>query len=132
MKITSNEVIINASPEEVFIFLSDCQNIYHLLPQDKISDWQATIDSCSFRVQKMATIALDTVERNPNQLIAMKSGEGTPFPFTLNIRISDHDGVSRGFIEFDGQVNAFLKMMVEKPLANLFDYMSHKLKEYFS
>ena len=35
-------------------------------------------------------------------------------------------------IEFDGEVNAFLKMMVEKPLLNLFNYMANKLSKQFS
>ncbi len=132
MKIKSQEATINASSEEVFAFLSDCSNIFHLLPQDKISDWTATQDSCSFKVQKMATIPLQMVHREPNNLLEMKSGSGAPFPFTLVIRISPDGDNSRGFIEFDGEVNAFLKMMVEKPLTNLFDYMSHKLQEQFA
>jgi carbon monoxide dehydrogenase subunit G len=131
MKITSQQAQINASAEQVFQFLSDCNNIYHLLPQDKISDWKATENDCSFKVQKMATIPLVFVRREPNTLLEMKSGEGAPFPFTLNIVIDEDGASSRGHIEFDGQVNAFLKMMVEKPLSNLFDYMSHKLKTHF-
>lgn len=131
MKITSQEAQIQASPSDVFTFLSDCNNILHLLPQDKISDWTATQDSCSFKVQKMATIPLIMVNRTPNQTLEMKSGDGAPFPFSLTIHISEDGENSKGHIEFDGQVNAFLKMMVEKPLTNLFDYMSHKLKVYF-
>lgn len=131
MKITSQEAQINASTEQVFRFLSDCNNIYHLLPHDKISDWTATENDCSFKVQKMATIPLIMVRREPNSLLEMKSGDGAPFPFTLTIVISGDSESSKGHIEFNGQVNAFLKMMVENPLTNLFDYMSHKLNAYF-
>jgi carbon monoxide dehydrogenase subunit G len=131
MKITSQEAQINAKAEQVFEFLSDCNNIIHLLPQDKISDWQATEDTCSFKVQKMANIPLVVVSREPHRLLEMKSGDGAPFPFSLKIILSADGETSKGHIEFDGQINAFLKMMVEKPLTNLFDYMSHKLKVYF-
>ena len=61
----------------------------------------------------------------------MKSGEKSPFPFHLTINISENEGATVGNIVFDGQVNAFLKMMVERPLTNLFNYMSHQLKERF-
>jgi hypothetical protein len=131
MKIKSKESAVNASPEQVFQFLSDCNNIIHLLPEDKISDWKATPDSCSFKVQKMATIPLVIELREPYHLIAMKSGDGAPFPFILNIRISEDGSNSIGYIEFEGQVNAFLKMMVEKPLIHLFDYMSLQLRSRF-
>jgi carbon monoxide dehydrogenase subunit G len=132
MKLTSQEAQISASSTDVFTFLSDCQNIIHLLPQDKISDWKATTDDCSFKVQKMATIPLVVKERVTNSAIKMVSGQGAPFPFTLDIVIESVDENScKGHLEFNGEVNTFLKMMIEKPMGNLFDYMSHKLQKRF-
>jgi hypothetical protein len=62
----------------------------------------------------------------------MISGEGTPFPFHLDININEIDAQHcEGYLYFNGEVNAFLKMMVEKPLSNLFDYMAHKLQKQF-
>lgn len=133
MQLTSQEAQINASAAEVFTFLSDCQNIIHLLPEDKISDWKATTDNCSFKVQKMATIPLVVTDRIQDAEIKMVSGEGAPFPFTLDIIIQSVDTSScSGYLKFNGEVNTFLKMMIEKPMGNLFDYMSHKLQKQFS
>jgi hypothetical protein len=70
-------------------------------------------------------------EEQPNKLF-LKSGEKSPFPFTLTIHIDEVDGKSSGYIAFDGEVNMFLKMMVEKPLTNLFNYMSNKLQKHFA
>ncbi|MCH2223454.1 MAG: hypothetical protein MK066_01700 [Crocinitomicaceae bacterium] len=42
------------------------------------------------------------------------------------------DSETEGYIHFDGEVNAFLKMMVQKPLSALFNHMSQKLKSHFS
>lgn len=131
MTITSQEAFINASSEQVFLFLCDCQNIYHLLPHDKISDWMATVDDCSFTIQKMAIIPLVIIQREANQSIVMKSGDKAPFPFTLKVVILEKGQTCSGYIEFEGQVNAFLKMMVDKPLTNLFEYMTQKLKAHF-
>jgi hypothetical protein len=133
MQLTSQEAQINASAADVFTFLSDCQNIIHLLPEDKISDWKATTDDCSFKVQKMATIPLVVKERIADKEIKMVSGDGAPFPFTLDIIIDAAEPNScKGHLIFKGEVNAFLKMMIEKPMGNLFDYMSHKLQKHFS
>ena len=98
MKLSSKEAQINATAQEVFQFLSDCQNIYHLLPQDKISDWKATTDDCSFKVQKMATIPLVVERREPNHTIAMKSGDGAPFPFSLTVVIQEDGDFSKGHL----------------------------------
>jgi carbon monoxide dehydrogenase subunit G len=132
MEIKSTEASINASSKTVFTFLSDCQNIYHLLPQDKITEWTADTTSCSFKVQNAATISLIQDEIKENSSIKMVSGEKSPFPFTLTIHINSIDDNScSGHLFFEGKINTFLKMMVEKPLSNLFNFMSDKLKEQF-
>lgn len=132
MKINSQTVIVAAPQQEVFTFLKDANNILHLLPQDKISDFKASKDDCSFKVQGGVTISLIHDGEEGTDKLFMKSGEKSPFPFRLTIHTSDKAGETEGKIEFDGQVNMFLKMMVEKPLTNLFDYMSKKLQEHFA
>lgn len=131
MKIESTKVNINASQETLHTFLTDAQNLYHILPQDKISDWQATEAECSFKVQGGFTITL--VQNGSEGLgkINMKSGEKSPFPFSLSILTNSLEKTTEGYLLFDGEVNMFLKMMVEKPLTNLFNYMSDKLKSHF-
>lgn len=131
MKIESTKVQVNASQEAIHAFLSDARNLYHILPQDKISDWQATEEECSFKVQGGITITL--IENGSEGLgkLNMKSGAKSPFPFALSILTTPSDTTTEGFLLFDGEVNMFLKMMVEKPLTNLFNYMSEKLKSHF-
>lgn len=129
-KIESEKVRINASQEKVFAFLSDFNNVKELLPQDKISDWTADADSCSFKIQNAAVIPLvkDTVE--PHSKINIKSGEKAPFPFTLEVFLTaTENDTCEGYMKFEGEINAFLKMMVVKPLTNLFNYMTKKLQE---
>lgn len=131
MKIESNKVVVNASREQVIAFLSDSQNLIHLLPEDKISDWKATNTECSFKVQGGVIISLIQDGKNELNELYMKSGQGTPFPFRLTIQLKDVNGQTEGSILFDGEVNMFLRMMVEKPLTALFNLMSDKLKIYF-
>lgn len=132
MIIESNKVSVTASPETVLNFLSDSSNILYLLPQDKISDFKSTVQDCSFKVQGGVTISLIQDGRKDNDEIYLKSGASSPFPFRLTIRVTPNAGGCEGYLHFDGEVNMFLKMMVEKPLTNLFNYMSDKLREHFS
>lgn len=131
MKIESNKVVVKANREQVIAFLSDSNNLIHLLPHDKISDWKATQTECSFKVQGGVIISLIQDGINGNDQLFMKSGQGTPFPFKLTIQLNDLNGETEGYIVFDGEVNMFLRMMVEKPLTALFNLMSEKLKLYF-
>jgi carbon monoxide dehydrogenase subunit G len=131
MKLDSNKVIVNATKEDIKAFLSDSNNLIHLLPQDSISDFKSSKEECSFKVQGGIVISLiqDGIE---DSKLFLKSGEKSPFPFRLTVNLDEKDSATEGNIHFDGEVNMFLKMMVEKPLKNLFNYMSDKLKERFA
>ena len=130
MELNSNKVIVKASKVDIIAFLSNAENIWHLLPQDKVSDFKSTAADCSFKVQGGITISLIEKGANDNQLF-LESGEKSPFPFKLTIELSDVAEGTEGFIHFDGEVNMFLKMMVEKPLLSLFNYMSERLKKHY-
>lgn len=130
MKLKSNKVFVNGTITELKSFLLSPSNYFKLLPQDKISDFKCDDASCSFKAQGGVYISLVIVGESENQIV-LKSGEKSPFPFDLFINFTSLDDKVEGFIEFNGEVNMFLKMMVEKPLLALFNYMSLKLKENF-
>ena len=131
MKIDSKKVIVNAKIDQVASFLKDSQNLVHILPTEQISDWKASSSDCSFKVQGAVIISLIQDGNEGDTKIFMKSGEKSPFPFRLTIHLSPIDSTTEGYIAFDGEVNVFLKMMVEKPLTALFNLMSEKLMEHF-
>jgi hypothetical protein len=130
MELKSDLVSVKATKKEIITFLSNTENLWLILPQDKISDFKATNESCSFKVQGGITISLVQIGHDENKFY-LKSGEKTPFPFTLTVHLTENGSLTDGYIQFDGEVNAFLKMMVEKPLSALFNYMSEKLKSHF-
>lgn len=131
MNIKSEKSVINAPVSDVYTFLSNAENVGVLLPKDEVKDFQGDNTQCSFKVQGGITISLVQEELEPNAAIKMKSGEKSPFPFHLTIVMKDQDGKTEGYIDFDGEVNAFLKMMVKKPLTNLFNHMTNALKDHF-
>ena len=129
-EIKSKEVTVKGTTQEVFDFLIDLNNFQQLLPQDKISDWESTNDSCAFKVQHAATIELIKDSSEAPEKIHLVSGSRSPFPFTLDIHLSSNgDNQCDGYLLFQGKMNPFIKMVAEKPLRNLFDYISFKLKE---
>jgi carbon monoxide dehydrogenase subunit G len=131
MEITSEKALIEAPIKEVFEYLSDAANIEALLPEDKISDFRSDENGCTFKVQGGFTISLLHVYKVFPKEINMKSGEKAPFDYTLTIRLKEVDGHTEGHMNFEGDVNMFLRMMVEKPLTALFNSMAKKLQEQF-
>jgi hypothetical protein len=130
MVIQSTSVSVQASITSVRAFLSDAQNISFLLPQDKISEFQATTEQCSFKAQGGILINLLFDEQN-DQIVRYRSGAGSPFSFSLSISLQNEGESCIGQVTFDGQVNGFMKVLIEKPLKSLFEQMSIQLKAHF-
>lgn len=123
MKIESKKGLINRSAKEVFDYLADMNNFINLLPKDKISDWEADKQKCSFKIQGATTISFVIESMDEPNHIHMVSGERSPFKFDLDVYLEEVDGKTTGYQVFDADINMFMKMMVEKPLQNLFDYI---------
>ena len=128
MKIESKQFCANATAEQVFNFLTDLNNILELLPQDKVKEWSGSTETCSFKVSG-APIELVQSGSIANKIVKLQSGENPPFPYTLDISLQENEGKTTGELSFNGDVNSFLKMMVQKPLTNLFEFMAEKLTE---
>jgi|688.fasta_scaffold13308_5 carbon monoxide dehydrogenase subunit G len=111
-------------------FLSIPKNLVYLLPKDKVSDFQSNEAQCSFKAQGGINIHLDFVG-SENHSIHYRSGNGSPFVFTLTIKLEAMETHCSGHIVFDGEINGFLKMMVEKPLKGLFEEMGENLSAHF-
>jgi carbon monoxide dehydrogenase subunit G len=131
MNIKSEKTVIDAPVKDVFSFLSNAENIGLLLPEDEVKDFKGDEEKCAFKVQGGITISLEQEELEPNSSIKMKSGEKSPFPFTLTIMMKETSNGTEGYIDFNGEVNSFLKMMVKKPLTNLFNHMTIELKKHY-
>lgn len=129
-KIESKRVTVNAAAQEVEVFLADMNNFEKLLPQDKISEWKSDDTSCSFKVIGGYTIDLEQAGKTGN-VLHMKSGAASPFAFTLNVELSETNGSTEAQQVIDADVNPFMKMMIEKPLTSLFDYIADKLVAQF-
>lgn len=127
--IESKKVGIAKPAQALHEFLSDMNNFQQLLPASRISEWQSDGKSCSFKVQGAATIGLMLDGGTPPGLLKLKATERSPFPFTLDVHLNEADGTTTAWQVFNADLNPFIKMMVEKPLGNLFDHIADRMKE---
>ncbi len=128
MTIETNHQTINTSQEEVYNFLMDMNNFEQLLPQDKISNWEATNEICTMKIKNMGALGLKRVASTANSLIYIDSYGKTPFKFTLNLFLEEKENnCCEAHLVFDGDINPFMKMMVEKPLTEFFEGLVKRL-----
>ena len=116
LKIKSDIVNVNCSKKKCMKFISDMNNYHLLFPEDKISDWKADSDSCFMKIQN--AYSLD-----------MKMAEKSPFKFDLLIELAENDSKEEctAQITCNANVSSALKIIIGKPLNQLFNYMAHKI-----
>ena len=131
MVIESVPALVSKDIASVYSFLTNIQHLKFLLPEDKISDWNADEYSCSFKIQGGIIIPLVMKEQLPFNQIQMVSGVKSPFPFTLTVFLEEEGSNTRGKLVFDAKVGKTIQLIAQKPLRNLFDSMSQRLAKHF-
>ena len=127
MEIESVHTEINKSQKEIYDYLMDMNNVEQLLPSGKYTEWEGSYDTCSFKMQGFG-LSLIKDGTTPFTEIKLKSGENSPLDFDLNISLIELEpNKTEAFLVCEARVNAFLKLMIEKPLGSLFNHMSEKL-----
>lgn len=125
--IETKKAISPNSAEKLFAFLTDMNNFEKLMPEDKIEKWTSEKDQCEFTIKGMARIGLKIKETNEPNKITVESFGKVPFSFDLEIYLNPNgDSETETYMIFKGEINAFMKMMVEKPLKNFFEMLVDK------
>lgn len=128
MEIVTDVAHINKSSKEVFDFLSNFKNYSKLMPPE-ISDWKATEINCTFKKDKFVNIGMQFGSKTPNSEIKIVDYAKNAFPYSLTIIIKEIEpAVTTTQMIFEGTPNAFLKMVVQKPLSLFFNNLNQSLK----
>ncbi|NOZ47226.1 MAG: SRPBCC family protein [Chlorobi bacterium] len=133
LKIESKIGQLHKTSEEVYSFLSDFNNFSNLIPADKIKDWQATEDSCSFKVEKAGKIGLQIIEKDPPSLIKISGTEEVPYKFNFWIQLKElNEADTRIKITVNAKLNPIIRAAAKNPLQKFIDSAVDKLEEAFS
>lgn len=130
-KIESKKVEINKSSKEVFDFLANFTNFSLLVP-DKVENWKATIDNCSFTIKGLTDFGMKISQRNEFTSIVIVNDEAVSMPvkFVFNWFFKS---ISENKVEveivFNLDINPVMAMMVKKPLGDFVNVLVDKLKE---
>ena len=129
LEIKSDTITLNGKLEACLEYLSNLNNFENLFPKDKIKDWKSDKDFCIFNLQNAYTLEIikDNVDKNSVNLI---SGAKSPFSFSIKIEIEEKDPqICCGQIICKAKVSPMLKVMIGKPLNELFNFMAKKIEE---
>ena len=113
-----------STTDSLFDFMGDFNNFKHLLPEDKIQDFECTSEQCSFGIKGLMPLTIKIKERLPKTRITFETTGLAKFIFTLHIHLLENNTTN---VKLEGDMNPFIKAMAEKPLRELVNTMATKL-----
>lgn len=113
-----------SSTDSLYELMGDFNNFQHLLPEDKIENFQCTAEQCSFGIKGLVPLTIKIKERVPKTRITFETLGLAKFVFTLHIHFLPGQKTN---VEMEGDMNPFIKVMAEKPLQELINTMASKL-----
>lgn len=132
MKIESKIGKSRQSDQEIFKFITNFHNFESLLPEGKVSGWEASEDQCSFQVDPLGRTGLQMVDKSPYKLVKMASRpEFSKYQFTIWIqlkKVSEND--TRVKITIEPHVNKLLLPMIKAPLKLFVDGLIDKIEGF--
>ena len=121
-KIESKIGIVKHPADTIYNYICDFNNFRSLLPEDKVSNFESTVDSCRFTVEGIGKAGLKIIEKKHPELIKISSDEQTSFDFLLWIQIKEvAPGDSRIKITTEVSLNPVMAAMVKTPLKKFVD-----------
>lgn len=113
-----------STTDDLYDFMGDFNNFKHLLPEDKIENFECTTEQCSFGIKGLVPLTIKIKERSPKTRITFETLGLAKFVFTLHIHFLADQKTN---VQLEGDMNPFIKVMAEKPLSDLINTMATKL-----
>ncbi|MFY9242813.1 MAG: SRPBCC family protein [Polaribacter sp.] len=128
MNIAGNRVVVEKSQKETFEFLSDLKNFEQLMPES-IQKFEVDGNSFIFGLKGMPEIRLVLKEQTEYSKIVLGAASSKlDFELVANIDEIDEES-SEVQLDFNGQFNMMMAMMVKKPLTNFIETLTDNLEK---
>lgn len=125
LSLESKKVIVSMPPEALFSHLEDLKNLYELMPES-VERFEADDSTFLFGMKGMPDVRMLLEEKQSPSLLRFQAAS-SKLDFELRVHIAEAaDNSSELHISFDGNFNAMMKMMVEKPLRNFIEALVEK------
>jgi len=132
MKIESKTGRSEYPAESLYNFIADFRNFNSFIPQDKISDWEAGPDHCSFRMDLLGKVALSIVEKAPHKLVKVSSDPSvSQYNFNLWIQLKEVQPGDTGLrITIEPLINKVMLGLVKPHLKNFVDSLIDEIETF--
>jgi hypothetical protein len=129
---TSRKGEVPCGDRDLYSFLTDMRNFRDVLPEESIiTDWEATEDSCSFKVEKTGKITVSLNEALPHSMISYKAE--TFLTGSVNVQVMIEyltNNRSVIYIVTSLNMNPIVKMLIGNSAALYLDNLIDAIENY--
>lgn len=127
MFIETPKTTVSKSDKETFDFLNDLANFEQLMPENIDKFEVLNENRFLFALKGMPEIVLEKKEQSaPIKLVLGAASEKLPFTLTADITGID-ENQSEVLLNFTGEFNAMMAMMIKNPITNFMNTLSTNL-----
>ena len=129
MHIESQKVTADKNQQEMFNFLTSVENYEQLMPESKEVFEVRDEKTFVFGLKGMPVIKLEIQETIEPELVVLGS-TSDKFDFKLKAHIAAlNENQSEVQMEFNGEFNAMMAMMVKKPLTKFINTLAENIEK---
>lgn len=133
IKTESNIREIHKEVGEVYQFLSDLRNLEAHIPREKLRDFSADADACSFTMDLLGHVSFRISERVPVKTIRIAGDESNPFPFQFWVQLKESvPGHTLMKLTLHADVNMMMKLLLEPALKSGIEMVAEKIAGFFN
>jgi len=115
----------------VYDFLSDFTHFENLLPEEKVVNWVAHGDSCSFEVTGIGRVGLTMEEKKTHEFLKIAGDSSAGIKFYLFIHIVENNqGGSVLKLMLQTDLNVFIRAVAEKSLKQFLEMLVEHIETF--
>jgi hypothetical protein len=116
---------------DLYAFLTDVRNFRDVVPGNMLSDWKATSDKCSFRVDKAGRVNVSLKEALPHSMVSYTAENLFTGNLSLQVFIeslTSHS--SKVYVTTDINMNPLVRMLIGEAAPQYLDRLIDMIVNY--
>ncbi len=116
---------------DLYAFLTDIRNFKEVLPDNMLSDWKATAEKCSFRIDKAGSVNVSLKEALPHTMVSYTAENLFIGNLSLHVFIealTSHR--SKVYVTADINMNPLVRMFVGESATQYLDKLIDMIENY--
>ena len=116
---------------DLYAFLTDIRNFKEVLPSDMLSDWKATADKCSFRIDRTGRVNVSLKEALPHTIVSYTAENLFTGNLSLKVVIESLTAnSSRLYVISDLNMNPLVRMFIGDAAPQYLDKLIDMIETY--